>query len=84
MEDHEKNLKNDPIGDPSPAMTFIFMMVMLVFWGMFAGVVKGKTEILLGCIQLAMFPGYMLGAYLFYKKGNTLFATLYMMFATVF
>ncbi|MEG0681583.1 MAG: hypothetical protein RR581_08150 [Eubacterium sp.] len=84
MEKKEVFIRNEQLGDPTPSMTFLFILIMMVFWSMFTGISSGPTELLLGCIQLALFPGYFVGSILYYMKGDTLNGTVFMIFGTVF
>jgi hypothetical protein len=80
----EALIEKREIGDPLSAMLFIFALITILYWASFAGVFKGKAELVVGLIQLACFPGYTIGATLFYLKGDTVSGTIFMIFATMF
>lgn len=79
MENTQKN-----IGDPAPAMTWIFTLITMLFWGWFAGIYDGGLELPVGIVQLACFPGYLVGAIIFFQKGESLNGVVFMLFATLF
>lgn len=47
--------KNERLGDPGPALTFIFTMLTMEFWGINAGIFSGPTMISVGVVQIACF-----------------------------
>lgn len=71
-------------GNAAPAMTFIFTMITMLFWGMFQGIFSGKTELIVGLIQLACFPAYLIGAISFLRNGDSLNGNVFLIFATLF
>lgn len=72
------------LGDPSPAMTFIFTMITGLFWAWFAGVYRGSVFLPIGVVQLACFPAYLIGAIIFYQRGESLLGIVFTIFATLF
>lgn len=78
----EQNKVN--IGDPSPALTFIFTMLCMCIWGAYAGIYKGPVSLALGLVQLACFIPYLLCAILFYLRGDTMMASICLIFTALF
>ena len=74
----------DRIGGAGTAMTFIFTMLTMCFWGIYAGIFSGPTALAVGLVQIACYMPYMIGAVVFYMKGNALFANTFLIFATLF
>ena len=79
MEDNKIEL-----GNPGPAMTWIFTMLTMLFALWFAGIWSGSLPLAVGVIQLACFPAYLVGAIVFLKKGDSLSGIVFLVFATLF
>lgn len=58
--------KQERPGDPGPALTFIFTMLTMEFWGIQAGIFNGPTMLSVGLVQIACFIPYLIGAILFF------------------
>lgn len=85
MEDESRS--PDParsIGDPGPGLTFIFTMLTMCFWGIYAGIYDGPTDLAVGLTQLACFVPYTIGAILYYLRGDSMNGTIFLAFATLF
>lgn len=76
--------KKEQLGDPGPALTFIFTMLTMEFWGINAGIFTGPTMISVGVVQLACFIPYLIGAILFFLKGDSVNGNIFLIFATIF
>lgn len=72
------------IGDPGPALTFIFTMLTMCFWGIYAGIYEGPTSLAVGLVQLACFVPYLIGAIVYYLRGDSMNGTVFLAFATLF
>lgn len=72
------------LGDPGPAMTFIFTMLTMEFWGIYAGIFTGPTILVVGICQIACFVPYLIGAIFYFVKGNGLMGCCFLIFATIF
>lgn len=71
-------------GDPGPALTFIFTMLTMCIWGVYAGIYTGPTSLALGLGQLACFIPYLICSVVFYLRGETMMASICLIFATLF
>lgn len=72
------------IGNPSPALTFIFSMLTIVFWGSSQGLYSGQATMAIGIVQLACYFPYMILAVIHYIRGDTLNGSVFMIFAALF
>ncbi len=77
-------MENSRLGDPGASLTFIFTMLSMCIWGTYAGIYTGPTGVALGVVQLACFPSYLIGAVLYFKKGDSLNGSIFLIFATLF
>ncbi|MEI3609780.1 hypothetical protein [Pseudogracilibacillus sp. SO10305] len=78
------NPKVIKIGDPEPALTFIFTMLTMCIWGVYAGIFTGPTSLALGLVQISTFIPYLICSILFYLRGETMMGTICLIFATLF
>jgi hypothetical protein len=78
--------QSNAIGNPAPALTFIFAMLTMEFWGIYAGIFAENTNLFLavGLVQIACFAPYLIGAILFFLKGDSVNGNAFLIFATVF
>ena len=78
--------QNKALGNPSPALTFIFTMLTMEFWGIYAGIFTENTNLFLavGLVQIACFAPYLIGAVIFFLKGDSVNGNAFLIFATVF
>jgi len=76
--------KKDQLGNPGPALTFIFTMLTMEFWGIYAGIFTGPTIMAVGVVQIACFVPYLIGAILFFCKGDSTNGNTFLIFATLF
>ena len=76
--------KKDHLGNPGPALTFIFTMLTMEYWGIYAGIFTGPTIMAIGVVQIACFVPYMIGAVLFFCKGDSINGNVFLIFATLF
>ncbi|MEK3905294.1 hypothetical protein [Paenibacillus sp. FSL R7-0179] len=76
--------KKDQLGNPGPALTFIFTMLTMEFWGIYAGIFTGPTIMAVGMVQIACFIPYLIGAILYYCKGDSTNGNVFLIFATLF
>jgi hypothetical protein len=72
------------IGDPGPALTFIFTMLTMCFWGIYAGIYDGPTELAVGLVQLACFLPYLVAAVLLFVRGDSMNGNIFLIFAALF
>lgn len=72
------------IGEPGPAMLFIFTMLTMMFLGMNTGFFDSSALLLLGLIQLGCFPAYLIGGITYIKKGDSINGNVFLIFATAF
>lgn len=73
------------IADTSPAITFIFCLITLLFWAMYRGIIPAAAgSLTIGIIQLALFPPYLVCATLLFKRGDMFGGIIYMIFAALF
>lgn len=79
-----KIVEKQELGDPGPTMVFIFTMITMLFWGLYAGIFKGNTSLVIGLIQLACFPAYLTGAIIFFMKNDSVNGNAFLIFATLF
>ncbi len=79
-----KIVEKPEIGDPTIAITFLFTMITILYWGMFQGILKNNTILIIGLTQLACFPGYIIGSIIYFVRGDALNGSVYMIFATLF
>lgn len=79
-----KIVKKREIGDPGITITFLFTMITILYWGMFQGIFKNNAILIVGLTQLACFPGYIIGSIIYFIRGDTLYGSVYMIFATLF
>lgn len=75
---------NIKIGDPAPALTFIFTMLTMCIWGVYAGIYTGPTSLALGLVQLSTFIPYLICSIFFYVRGETMMGSICLIFATLF
>ena len=78
MSDREK------IGNPGLALTFIFTMLAMLTWADYMGFFTGPVYLVKGLVELACYIPYLIGAVLFFLKGDTVNGTIYLIFATLF
>lgn len=78
MSDKEK------IGNPGLALTFIFTMLAMITWADYMGFFVGPVYLVKGLVELACYIPYLIGAVLFFLKGDTVNGTIYLIFATLF
>ncbi|WP_066458557.1 hypothetical protein [Anaerotruncus rubiinfantis] len=76
--------KKREIGDPGPGLTFIFSMLAICFWGSSQGLYSGQSVLAMGIVQLACYIPYLISTVLYYLKGDTLNAAIFMIFSTLF
>lgn len=76
--------KQERPGDPGPALTFIFTMLTMEFWGIQAGIFNGPTMLSVGLVQIACFIPYLIGAILFFIRGDSVNGNIFLIFATLF
>lgn len=72
------------IADPGPALTFVFTALTICFWGIYQGIFEGPTTLVVGVTQLACAVPYTVGAIMYFKRGETLNANVFLIFAAVF
>ena len=72
------------IGDPGPALTFIFSMLAICFWGNAQGLYSGESILAIGIVQLACYVPYMICSVMYYLRGDTLNSAIFMIFSTLF
>ncbi|MFC2946820.1 hypothetical protein [Virgibacillus sediminis] len=72
------------IGDPGPALTFIFTMLTMCIWGVYAGIYTGPTSLAVGLVQLACFLPYLICSILFYLREDTMMGSICLIFAVLF
>ncbi len=72
------------IGNAGSALTFIFTMITMCIWGIYAGIYTGPATLAVGIVQFACFIPFMVGALLFYFKGDSLNGNAFLIFATLF
>jgi hypothetical protein len=75
--------QNQP-GNAGPALTFIFTMLTMESWGIYAGIFTGPTIMAVGVVQIACFVPYLIGAILFFFKGDFTNGNAFLIFATLF
>lgn len=68
----------------TPTMTLIFSMLAMMFWANFMGYLKPEAALLLGVIQVGIFPAYLIGAVILLKEGDALNGNVFFYFATWF
>lgn len=51
---------------------------------MFQGIFKDNAILIIGLTQLACFRGYIIGSIIYFVRGDTLYGSVYMIFATLF
>lgn len=76
--------KKNQLGNPGPSLTFIFTMLTMEFWGIYAGIFTGPTIMAVGVVQIACFIPYLIGAILFFCKGDSTNGNVFLIFATLF
>ena len=76
--------RKDQLGNPGPALTFIFTMITACFWGMYQGIFTGPTTIAIGLVQCACYLPYLVGTAIFFMKGNSVFGITFLIFSTLF
>ncbi|MBS6396861.1 MAG: hypothetical protein KH452_06885 [Clostridiales bacterium] len=72
------------LGNPGAALTFIFTMLSACAWAQYMGFFSGPVYLALGAVHLACYIPYLIGAVLFYIKGDTLNGSIFLIFATLF
>ncbi len=72
------------IGDPGPSLNFVFTMLTMCFWGIYAGIYTGPVLLAIGLVQLMCFPPYVIGAILYYLRGEAMAGAIFMIFGTLF
>lgn len=76
--------KGKPLGDVSPSLTFIFTMLTVVIWGNYAGIYTGPTALAIGCVQLASYIPYLVGAVLLFVNRESLTGNIFFIFSVLF
>ena len=77
-------MQQTKMGEPGPAMLFIFTMLTMMFLGMNTGFFDASALLLLGLIQLGCFPAYLIGGITYIKKGDSINGNVFLIFATAF
>ncbi len=72
------------IGNAAPALTFIFTMLTMCFWGIYAGIYTGPTALAVGIVQLACFVPYSIGAIICYMRDDSMNGNIFLIFAALF
>ena len=80
MEENKKTFLSNPGG----WLSFIFGMSVLVTWATFQGLFQREVYLLSGCMMLATFPLYIVGAGVYAKIGEALISSMYYIFGTLF
>lgn len=76
---------NEPkMADASTTIVFIFTMLCMMFWGQFSGFLSPETGLFLGLIQLACWPGYLIGSTIVLSRGDAISGNIYLIFSTCF
>lgn len=88
-EKNKENIKvivssNESLGDASPTILFLFTMLTMMFLGLGAGFISGEAVLLLGCIQLGIFPVYLVAGKNSINKNESLSGNCFMIFAALF
>ena len=71
-------------GDPGAVLTWTFTMLATIFYCIYAGIWEGDATLVAGATQLVCFLVYGYGALVLYMKGESLAATVFMVFAAAF
>ena len=70
--------------DPGGALLFIFSMEVISFWATYLGSFGEGTYLILGCLMLAVYPVYLIGAVLYYKRDDAYMGNCYLIFGSLF
>ena len=81
-----KTVKNDYslYGDTAAVLTWTFTMLATIFFCIYQGIFPAESSLVAGTTQLVCFLVYGYGAIILYKKGDSLAATVFMVFAAAF
>ena len=71
-------------GNPTPAVTLFFAVLVIMFWAMMLGYLKPEAALLLGVIQLMLFAPWLVGAIVILKSGDAIGGTLFLYFSAFF
>lgn len=75
---------NQKWASAAPTMTLMFSMLGLMFWAIFVGLLKPEAALLLGVIQVGIFPAYLIGGIILLKEGDGLNGNVFYYFSTYF
>lgn len=70
--------------DPGGAMLFVFSMEVISFWAVYLDVFSEGTYLVLGCLMLAVYPVYLIGAFIYYKRNDAYMGNCYFIFGSLF
>lgn len=77
--DHQES-----VGDASPTILFTFTMLTMMFLALGTGYIHGEALLLLGCVQIGVYPVYIYCAKNAIDQKQTLSGNCYLIFASLF
>ena len=84
MENKEPVVVKQRIGNSAVAITWIFTLLTMEFWGIYQGIFTGPTTLAVGVVQIACFAPYLIGAVACFNAGDDVNGNAFLIFATAF
>lgn len=72
------------IGNSGVAITWIFTLLTMEFWGIYAGIFTGPTTLAVGTVQIACFAPYLIGSIAAFNAGDDVNGNAFLIFSTAF